>query len=133
MFRYDKEFTEYQQTEAYKQYLESQLSTPSHKKKKTTDAAAKIHHALEESEPETGRDHGPQAREPLHNQFHHLHHVECCLFSRVVADPVHFFAGSGSSQSEFLTSDPDPGSYWHLKNQFKHQIFFYIKHISSDI
>ena len=32
-----------------------------------------------------------------------------------------------------LKSDPDPGSYWHLKNQFKHLNFFHIKHISSDI
>ena len=29
--------------------------------------------------------------------------------------------------------DPDPGSYLHLKNQFKHQNFFHIKHISYDI
>jgi len=28
---------------------------------------------------------------------------------------------------------PDPGSCWHLKNQFKHQNFFHMKHISSDI
>ena len=46
---------------------------------------------------------------------------------------------SGSCKSEFQTGsriripDPDPGSYWHLKNQFKHQNFFHIKHISSDI
>ena len=28
---------------------------------------------------------------------------------------------------------PDPGSYWHLNNQFKHQKFFHTKHISSHI
>jgi hypothetical protein len=70
LLRYDKEFMDYQQTEAYKQYLESQLSSdsgsaPSHKKKKTTASAAssshvKIH-SLEESEAETSRDQGPQA------------------------------------------------------------------------
>ena len=27
----------------------------------------------------------------------------------------------------------DPGSYWHLKNPFKHLNFFHIKHNSSDI
>ena len=27
-------------------------------------------------------------------------------------------------QIRILKSDPDPGSYWHFKNQFKHQIFF---------
>ena len=36
-------------------------------------------------------------------------------------------------QIRILKPDPDPGSYWHLKNQFKHQILFHIKHISSDI
>jgi hypothetical protein len=45
MTRYDKEFIDYQQTEAYKQYLESQLSSdsgsaPSHKKKKPTAVSA---------------------------------------------------------------------------------------------
>ena len=32
-----------------------------------------------------------------------------------------------------LKLDPDPESYLHLKNQFKHLNFFHIKHISSDI
>ena len=36
-------------------------------------------------------------------------------------------------QIRILKSDPDPGSYWHLKNQFKHLNFFHIKLISSDI
>ena len=36
-------------------------------------------------------------------------------------------------QIRILKSDPDPGSYWHFKNQFKHQKFVHIKHISSDI
>ena len=36
-------------------------------------------------------------------------------------------------QIRILKSDTDPGSYWLLKNQFKHQNFFHIKHISSDI
>ena len=36
-------------------------------------------------------------------------------------------------QIRILKPDPDPGSYWHLKNQFKHENFFHIKHISSDI
>jgi len=46
-----------------------------------------------------------------------------------------FSAGSGSSKSEFSNRIriPDPGSYWHLKNQFKHLNFFHIKHISFDI
>ena len=35
-------------------------------------------------------------------------------------------------QIRILKLDPDPGSYWHLKNQFKHQNFFHIQHISSD-
>ena len=41
-----------------------------------------------------------------------------------VADPVHFRPDP---------ANPDPGSYGHLKNQFKHQNLFHIKHISSDI
>ena len=36
-------------------------------------------------------------------------------------------------QIRILKLDPDPGSYWHLKNQFNHLNFFPIKHISSDI
>ena len=36
-------------------------------------------------------------------------------------------------QIRILKSDPDPGYYWHLQNQFKHLNFFHIKHISSDI
>ena len=36
-------------------------------------------------------------------------------------------------QIRILKPDPDPGSYCHLKNQFKHHNFFHIKHISSDI
>ena len=32
-------------------------------------------------------------------------------------------------QIRSLKWDPDPGSYWHLKNQFKHLNFFHIKHI----
>ena len=36
-------------------------------------------------------------------------------------------------QIRILKLDPDPGSYWHLKSQFKHLNFFHIKHISSDI
>ena len=36
-------------------------------------------------------------------------------------------------QIRILKLDPDPGSYWHLKNQFKHLNFVHIKHISSDI
>ena len=39
-------------------------------------------------------------------------------------------SGSGSCKSEFknLIRIPYPGSYWHLKNQFKHLNFFHIKH-----
>ena len=36
-------------------------------------------------------------------------------------------------QIRILKSDPDPVSYWDLKNQFKHLNFFDIKHISSVI
>ena len=34
---------------------------------------------------------------------------------------------------QIIISKSDPGSYWHLKNQFKHLNFFHIKRISSDI
>ena len=55
-----------------------------------------------------------------------------------VADPVHFRPDPDNqnskigSRSGYRIPDPDPRSYWHLKNQFKHLHFFHIKHISSD-
>ena len=49
-----------------------------------------------------------------------------------VADQVHFRPDL-DPQIGILKSDPDPGSYCHLKHQFKHLNFFHIKHIFSDI
>ena len=48
-----------------------------------------------------------------------------------VADPVHFRPDPDPANQNFKIGS---GSYWHLKNQFKHQIFFNSTiPISSDI
>jgi len=63
--RYDKEFTEYQMTDAYKQYLESQQSGeaagPAKKKsKKTSSASTSKRPSFDESDHEASRDEPPQ-------------------------------------------------------------------------
>ena len=64
--RYDKEFVDYQQTEAYKHYLECQFSSdsgsaPSHKKKKSNGVGSQAKLlSLEDSEADISRDPGPQ-------------------------------------------------------------------------
>jgi len=63
--RYDKEFTEYQMTDAYKQYLESQqtgeAAGPAKKKsKKTSSVSTSKRPSFDESDHEASRDEPPQ-------------------------------------------------------------------------
>ena len=81
-----------------------------------------------------------QGRGPLPPQSHPHSVVYLCIYfqqpgSEIIVNPLPGLRIRSISgririlQIRILKLDPDPGSYWHLKYQFKHLIFFLTSNI----